>query len=140
MYYIDSPAKSIYTFAYSSKDGTISQQEVLIDYAKDAELAIPDGMCRDTEGRLWVASFGGQRVTCWDPKTKEPERVMTLRIPGAKNITSCCFGGPNYEWLFVTSARYGLNDEELADYPNSGALFVVKNLGARGTPAHMFKL
>lgn len=138
MYYIDSTIKSLYTFAYS-KDGSISQQEVLIDYAKDAELAYPDGMCRDTEGRLWVASFGGQRVTCWDPKTNEPES-RDLEDTWCQEDQSCCFGGPNYEWLFVTSARYGADDEELADNPNSGALFVVKDLGTRGTPAHKFKL
>lgn len=136
MYYIDTYSYNLYTFAFNSQTGSISQQEVLIDYSQDKELAFPDGMCRDTKGRLWVASFGGQCVTCWDPKTRQ--RVMTLRIPGARRITSCCFGGPDYAWLLVTSAMYGAGKEELAENPNSGALFVVKDLGARGTPAHRF--
>lgn len=138
MYYIDTYAHSLYTFSYNKQDGSLTDQKVLIDYTQDAELAFPDGMCIDTVGRLWVASFGGQRVTCWDPQTKK--RVMTLKIPGAKQITSCCFGGPGYAWLFVTSARYGATPEELTENTNSGALFVIKNLGARGMPAHKFKL
>ena len=139
MYYIDSiPTKTLYTFAYNKENGSVTDQKVLIDYGQDAELAIPDGMCTDTAGRLWVASFNGQRLTCWDPETKE--RVMTLKIPGAKRVTSCCFGGPGYSWLFVTSATYGASKEELAESPNAGALFVIKDLGAHGMPAHKFKL
>ena len=138
MYYIDTVAYSLYSFTYDKGDGSIVDKKVLIDYSQDTELSFPDGMCVDADGRLWVASFGGQRVTCWNPQTKE--RVMTLTIPGAKRITSCCFGGPGYSWLFVTSARYGATAEELAENANSGAVFVIKDLGARGMPAHKFKL
>jgi sugar lactone lactonase YvrE len=138
MYYIDTHAYNLYTLTYNKQDGSLADQKVLIDYTQDSELAFPDGMCVDSSGRLWVASFGGQRVTCWNPQTKE--RVMTLNIPGAKRITSCCFGGPGYAWLFVTSARYGASAEELAKNPNSGAVFVIKDLGTHGMPAHKFKL
>ena len=138
MYYIDSHAKSIYSYVYDNEIGMIKDKKVLIDYAQDDALALPDGMCTDEKGRLWVASFGAQRVTCWDPETKQ--KVMTVMIPGAKNITSCCFGGPNYEWLFVTSAAGMLTEEELEAFPNSGSLFVIKDLGTRGTPANKFNL
>ena len=116
----------------------MSDQEVLVDYAKDSELGSPDGMCTDVKGRLWVASFGSARVTCWNPDTRE--KVLTVKIPEAINITSCCFGGPNYEWLFVTSATAAVSDENMAIYPKSGSLFVIKDLGTRGFPAHKFKM
>ena len=144
LYHIDSLLYKVFSYAYNRLNGSVSNQEVLIDYKQDKDLGLPDGMCTDTKGRLWVASFGstpgqtGQRVTCWDPQTKE--RLMTLKIPGAKRVTSCCFGGPNYEWLFVTSATFGASEEELAEYPNSGAVFVVKDLGACGFPANKFKV
>jgi len=138
MYYIDSYAMCMYSYSYNKDSGLITDKQVLIDYAQDDALAIPDGMCSDDKGRLWVASFGGERVTCWDPTTKE--RVMTVKIPGAKNITSCCFGGPNYEWMFVTSASLRLTEDELAAYPNSGSVFVIKDLGAKGVPPNKFTM
>lgn len=137
MYYIDSFPKKVYSFSYNKQEGSVSNQEVLLDYCQD-DIGIPDGMTIDTKGRLWVASYFGQRVTCWDPQTKET--VLTVKIPGARRITSCCFGGPNYEWLFVTSSSINATEEELSEYPNSGYLFIIKDLGAQGSPANKFKL
>ena len=137
MYYIDTIDKTVYSFSYQHETGTLSNQQPLVDYSQHSDLALPDGMCRDTQGRLWVASTaGGECVTCWSPAGEE---VMRIKIPGAKCVTSCCFGGPNYEWMFVTTTPYGCSEQELADYPNSGSLFVVKDLGTRGTAAHKFK-
>ena len=136
MYYVDSLPRKVYKFDYDEKMGTISNQREFIDYAKDDALGNPDGMCTDTEGRLWIASFGGNTgINCWDPETGE--HIQSISMPGVSNVTSCCFGGPNYEWLFVTSAC--INQDE-SQYPNAGSLFVVKGLGARGTPAYKFKL
>jgi len=58
-------------------------------------------MCTDMKGRDWVAGFFGQSGTCWDRNTGE--MVSQVKVP-AKRITSCCFGGPNFDWLFVVSA------------------------------------
>ncbi len=138
MYHVDSHAKSVYIYSYSKGTGTVTDRRQLIDYSCDDSLAVPDGMCTDEDGRLWVASYGGKQVTCWDPNSGEV--VKTIMIPGAKDITTCCFGGPNYEWLFVASATSHLTEEEREAFPNSGSLFVVKNLGTRGTPAQKFKL
>ena len=112
-------------------------RETFVDFSS-RQLGLADGMCTDTEGRLWVAMCTGQSVTCWDPKTKK--LLLTVRFPKAKRITSCCFGGPNYEWLFVTSGKFLATQDELAENTNSGAVFVIKDLGARGTPSHKFKL
>lgn len=138
MYYIDTCKKSVYSYSYDHLKGLVSDRKVFIDYAQDPELGMPDGMCTDHKGRLWVASIEGGRVMCWDPQTKE--RVLTVKIPGVKNVTSCCFGGPNYEWLFVTSATFYVSKEDLKVYPNCGLLFVIKDLGTRGLPAHKFKV
>ena len=135
MYYIDSFPKKVYSFDFDVATGAISNQEVCVDYAKDHSRGFPDGMCTDSEGRLWVASFGTGMVTCWDPKTGE--EVVCIKIPGVNNCTSCCFGGPDFNWLFVTTARYAVKD--LSKEPNAGGIFVVKNLGAKGLPANRFR-
>ena len=114
----------------------LTNQRVCIDFAKDDSLGLPDGMCVDTQGRAWIAGAFGQAVTCWDTNTGE--MVERVRIP-AKRTTLCCFGGPNFDWLFVTSASLHAEGEEKQEFPNTGGIFVVKGLQARGAPTHLFK-
>ena len=136
MYYIDSIPRKVYAFDYNEQEGTLANQRVCIDFAKDDSLGLPDGMCVDTQGRAWIAGFFGQAVTCWDTNTAE--MVERVKIP-AERTTSCCFGGPNFDWLFVTSASLHAEEEEKREFPNTGGIFVVKGLQARGAPAHLFK-
>ena len=136
MYYNDSLPAKVYKFDFDADTGKISNQQVFIDYSKDKSLGLPDGLCTDVDGRLWIASFGGKTgVNCWDSQTGE--RIQSIPMPGVCNVTSCCFGGPNYEWLFVTSANVF---QDPSEYPNAGSIFVVKGLGTRGAPASKYKL
>lgn len=138
LYHVDSFGLKLYQYAYDKQTGIIKDQKLFIDFSPFAsESSFGDGMCTDTEGRLWVAMFN-QSVKCWDPTGKEI--LLSVNFPKAKRITSCCFGGPNYEWLFVTTAKILTTEDELAEYTNSGAVFVVKDLGARGRPPNKFKL
>ncbi|XP_036037893.1 regucalcin-like, partial [Onychomys torridus] len=72
--------------------------------------AMPDGLCVDSAGSLWVACIDGGRVIRVDPHTGS--RVGTLEFPVSR-VTSCCFGGADYADLFVTSAADGLSAEQL---------------------------
>ena len=132
MYYIDSPPRHIYSFDYNLTDGAIANQKIAIDFGQQGHNGLPDGMCTDIEGRIWVASFSGGFVSCFDPKTGD--LILCVEIPGAKEITSCCFGGPGHSWLFVTSANLSPNGG-----PNAGSVFVIKDLGTKGLPASRFK-
>ena len=66
------------------------------------------------------------------------KQLLQISIP-VGNVTSCCFGGPNFEWLFVTSACFATDEEEWKQFPHSGGIFVVKNLGIKGLPANRFQ-
>ncbi|WP_025852007.1 SMP-30/gluconolactonase/LRE family protein [Paenibacillus ehimensis] len=92
---------------------------------------IPDGMAVDREGMLWVAQWGGWRVSCWNPQSGE--RLGFVRVPAAQT-TSCAFGGPDWDELYITTARTGLSGEQLAQQPHAGGLFCVKT-GVKGRPA-----
>jgi len=132
MYYIDSPLRRIDEFDYDIKTGDISNRRVLIAIPPGDD--VPDGMTIDVDGNLWVAHWGGSKITQWNPKTKE--LLRTIPVP-ASRVTAMSFGGPNLEDLYITSARVGLSDEALAKEPLAGSLFVVKP-GVRGVPANEY--
>ena len=94
----------------------------------------PDGMTTDAAGRLWIAHWGGACVSCHDGDSGRE----LLRVPlPTSHITNVSFGGPRLHTLFVTSARTGLSDAQLAAEPLAGALFAV-DTDATGLPAHAF--
>jgi sugar lactone lactonase YvrE len=129
MYYIDSARQSVDAFDYDVTSGAISNRIRLVTI----EDGIPDGMTVDAEGNLWVACFGGSAVRCYSPMGKQ---VGQIALP-VRQVTSCAFGGPDHSELFVTSARYRMTAEQLADEPLAGATFVARP-GVVGVPAAHF--
>jgi sugar lactone lactonase YvrE len=117
MYYIDSALGSIDRFSYDVASGTFDDRSVLARI--DPGFGAPDGMCIDVDDHLWVAVFGGSVVRRFDPDGLVTDE---LELP-APNVTSCCFGGPGYSSLFVTTARAGLTREQEDGQPLSGSVF-----------------
>ena len=93
-------------------------------------------MTIDNQGMLWVAHWDGWRVTRWDPATGK--KLLTIHIPAAK-VSSCTFGGENFEDLYITTARVGLTEDQIKDQPLAGSLFVWRNCGYKGLPAFEFE-
>jgi sugar lactone lactonase YvrE len=132
MYYIDTPTKQVVAYAYNEESGTISDKRVAV--AIPDGQGSPDGMTIDEEGNLWVAHWGGHRVTRWNPNTGE--LLATLPVPAVR-VTSCTFGGDNNDELYITSANIGETEEERASYPHAGGVFRVKP-GVKGLPTQSF--
>lgn len=80
----------------------------------------PDGMTVDAEGCLWIAFWDGWCLRRLSPRG---ERMSEIRMP-VQRPTSCTFGGPSLDRLFITSARIGFTDEELRAQPYAGGLFM----------------
>ncbi|OMD39062.1 SMP-30/gluconolactonase/LRE family protein [Paenibacillus odorifer] len=121
MYYIDTPTRQVDVFEYDEVAGKISNRRVAFQIP-DAT-GSPDGMTIDSEGMLWVAHWGGGCVSRWDPNTGE--QIGLVRVP-APFVTSCTFGGSDLTELYITTARTGLNEEEICKYPHAGGLFMAK--------------
>lgn len=62
-------------------------------------------------------------------------RLQTVSLPVTKT-TSCCFGGPDYSDLFVTSASLGLDQSESQRQPLAGATFRVSLSLFPDSPVH----
>lgn len=134
-YFIDTPTNQVAAYDYDSLTGDIKNRRIVIDLSSGNGYA--DGMTIDTEGMLWIALWDGWKVERWNPHTGK--LISSINLPVSKP-TSCTFGGADMTDLYITSARYGLTNEELLAQPLAGALFVVKNTGQQGLPVNEFKI
>lgn len=133
MYLIDSVSRQVAAWDYDLQTGTIRNKRTVVAIAEADGL--PDGMTIDEEGMIWVAHWGGSRVTRWNPASGR--MIGAIDVP-ARQTTSCAFGGKDLDTLYITSAREGLSEEELQRYPYSGGLFGIKP-GVRGTPSARYR-
>ena len=131
MYHIDSPTFGIDVFDFDVGTGEASRRRRLVDLPR-AE-GLPDGMTVDREGYLWVAFWGGGAVRRFAPDGRV---VSVVRFP-VSQVTSCAFGGDYLTDLYVTTARSGLERDQLLEQPHAGGLFRLRP-DVPGMPATPF--
>ncbi|MDB5359699.1 MAG: SMP-30/Gluconolaconase/LRE-like region family protein, partial [Rhodospirillales bacterium] len=85
------------------------------------------------EGYYWSAIYGGWRVERYAP---DGALDRTIRLP-VQNPTSCCFGGPDLDRLYITSASQRLTEAELTSQPLAGAILCIE-AGVCGLPSVRF--
>ncbi|HVW97765.1 MAG TPA: SMP-30/gluconolactonase/LRE family protein [Mucilaginibacter sp.] len=133
MYYIDTPTGQIVQYDFG-QDSEISNKKIAIEIPRD--MGDPDGMAIDREGKLWVALWDGFCVVRCDPETGEI--IQKIEVPAPK-VTSCTFGGPDMDILYITTASVEMTYEDMQRYPLSGGIFSVKP-GVKGVFANKFNL
>lgn len=133
LYYIDSPSFEVVGYSYDVTTGDISGKKLIIAVSK--EDGSPDGMTIDNEGMLWVAHWGGWKLTRWNPVTGKKLKEIALPV---SQVTSCTFGGDHGEDLYITSAKIHLTAEQLEKQPLAGSLFVIRNCGFAGEACFEF--
>lgn len=132
LYYIDTPTQKVRAFDYQRDDASITHERVAVNVPDG--LGYPDGMAIDEEDKIWVALWDGNAVVRFDPITGD--LLQKIDVP-AHNVTSCAFGGPNLDILYITTARVDMSEEELKKYPLAGSLFKVVP-GVKGVPSSLF--
>lgn len=118
MYYIDSPERRVDVFDYDLGKGEIANRRPFVIIPSD--FGIPDGLCVDEAGMVWVALFGGAALARYTPAGELDTKVA---VP-ALNVTSCAFGGADLSSLLITTASTGMTAIQQAKYPDAGGLFV----------------
>lgn len=131
-YYIDTPTMKIRAFDFDTSTNTISNERVAVEVSE--ELGFPDGMAIDSEDKLWVAMWNGNAVVRFDPDSGEV--LQKIEVP-AHNVTSCAFGGPELDILYITTASVDMTEEEHRQYPLAGSLFSVRP-GVKGVVSPRF--
>ncbi|CAO3458879.1 Gluconolactonase (EC 3.1.1.17) [Azospirillum argentinense] len=131
LYHTDSPSRTIFAFTLAA-DGTLSDKRIHLRFGE--EDGYPDGMTCDAEGHLWVAHWSGGRVSRFRPDGTL-DRVVRLPV---SNVTSCAFGGPGLDRLFITTAAQDAPAQGTpAGEPLAGGLFACTP-GVVGLPAGRF--
>ena len=121
MYYIDSPTRKIDAFDYNVETGGLSNKRTAFEIPEG--MGYPDGMSIDSDDNLWVALWNGWCVAKFDPVSGE--LLGRIELPVA-NVTACAFAGDDLNELYITTARKGNSEEELAKQPHAGSLFHAK--------------
>jgi gluconolactonase len=115
---------------------TLSGEIAKFDVAADGSLsgkkafatavAVPDSMCVDAGGNLYVGTLGGLAV--YDPSGKNLGTISA----GGLIVTNCAFGGADQKTLFITARTQAT----LAGAPplGGGALYEVPNMPVPGIP------
>jgi sugar lactone lactonase YvrE len=130
----DSLKRTLYKYDFSILTGQIFNRTVFMKF--EPEQGIPDGMCFDIEGNLWLAMWGAGKVL---KVSRQGEILHEYNIP-APNVTNVCFGGANLDRLFISSATIGLEESNASTFLQSGSVFELKNHCTRGYNSHLVKL
>lgn len=125
MYYVDTPTRRIDVFAYDGDAGTIAGGRPFVTIEPGA--GMPDGMCVDASGGVWVALWQGGAVRRYRPDGSL-DRVVQV---GTGRVTSCAFGGEEFDHLVITTAR---NESD----SNAGLTYRHRPGDVTGAPVHRF--
>lgn len=128
MYLNDSGTATVDAFGFDGSSGAISDRRTIVQI--DQPGVAPDGLTVDEQGGIWVALWNGGAVNRYGP---DGSLLASVSLP-VQRPTSCAFGGPDRDILFVTTARTDLDEAALARQPDAGRVFSIEGLGVRGLP------
>lgn len=118
LYHTDTFRRQTHAFDLGD-DGELSNKRLFVELPEGT--GFPDGMTVDADGGVWIAHWGGWRVSRFTP-----DGVFDCKIDlPAGQVTSCVFAGPDLDRMFVTTASIGLDEKALEAQPQAGGLFEV---------------
>lgn len=116
-YHTDTPSHRLCRYPYETRTGELGLRNLYHEFPHGE--GRPDGGSADAEGYYWSALFDGSRVVRLSP---EGEIVQSVALPVSRP-TMIAFGGEDLRTAYVTTARTGLDAEQLEQQPLAGAIF-----------------
>ncbi len=111
LYIVDTVPRVVYRYAFDVEAGAIGERSVLFQFP--AGMGKPDGLAVDAEGGIWCAMWDGAALVRLTPGGALAE---TIAVP-VPRPTSLAFGDGE---MLITTARKGLTEDQLRDFPLSG--------------------
>ena len=131
-YFTDSWSGEISAYDYDLGSGNISNKRT---FARMTEAGGAfDGATVDAEGGVWSAHVYVGKIARYLPDGTV-DRVIEMPV---KKVTSCMFGGPKLDILYVTSMAKPPLPRFPGDGVQRGALFAIHDLGLVGVPEPRF--
>lgn len=131
MYHIDSTSQQVDCYDFDVGEGQLSGKRRLA--AIDPADGLPDGLCVDAEGGIWVSLFGGGAVRRFNA---QGALTAVVELP-VTNPTCPAFGGAALETLYITTARHRLAPDQLQAEPDAGSVLEISP-GIRGLRSNSF--
>ncbi len=127
----DTLENALYSYAIDTQSQHLSGRKTIVS---GFSCGLPDGSCLDAEGYIWNCRVvGGSCLIRFDPDGRI-DRVVDLPCSWP---TSCTFGGENLDTLYVTSARFTMENDYLKTAPQEGGLFAL-DVGVCGRNPMLF--
>ena len=127
VFYNDTPTGRVDVFDFDADTGEFSNRRPFVALEPGQN---PDGMANDDAAGIWVALWGASAVHHFD---ETGALVDVVELP-VSQVSSCTFGGPDRETLYITTSREHLPPDA---EPVAGAVFAVRP-GARGAVPFAF--
>ncbi|MGF7158801.1 sugar lactone lactonase YvrE [Rhodoligotrophos appendicifer] len=132
-YFADSWSGEIWSYDYDLATGAVSNRRTFAKLDTSTGGAA-DGSTVDAEGCLWNAQVYDGKIVRYRPDGTV-ERIIEMPV---KKVTSCMFGGPNLDILFITSMAKPPLPRFPGDGVLRGSLFAIYDLGIKGVPEPRF--
>ena len=126
-YFGDTLANEIRAYPRDPASGDIGEGK---PHFAEFDRGMPDGSAIDADGYIWNCRFFGGCIVRIAPDGSI-DRVIDMPV---KNITTCCFGGPDLSTLYITTASALKDDSDRL----AGSLFAIET-NTRGLPENKFK-
>lgn len=117
---------SVYDYEYATRE-IRNERPFFCNFPR----GLPDGSAMDSEGYLWNCRYGGRCIARVAPDGTLDE---VIEMP-ADNITTCTFGGPDLQTLYITTATGGRKSADRF----AGGLFALET-SIKGQPENRFKV
>ena len=134
MYLADTFTQTVWRYDFDVASGEIGNRRPFISTAHIRGFV--DGATVDRDGCYWAALFRGGAVAQFDP---EGQLIRHIALP-VSNPTTCAFGGPCLDVLYVASASRFLDEAQLRAQPLAGHVLAIQGLGICGIAEPRFRL
>lgn len=156
----------VFAYDFDLESGDISNKRLLVDrrnsYGEPDGMVVEYVLLsqksratadenNSTDGNLWIAMYSTWRVMAFNPDGKQIAEIVRalnlhyhkprsltdiLQIFPTYNMTCTTWGGPNFDTLYITSAKDRSSDPKPGD--KGGHVYAFKLPNIKGQPKHEF--